>query len=109
MRTLITILLLLSTGLVFAEKRIIRDIPIEMHLAGQAVIYDGLEDFIAPDDYDHTQPGTKYASENKPVFEEIDGERVKVSDETVLVPVHSSVYKRNTFAGWEAVGKDVEE
>ena len=90
------------------DKRIIRTIPVEMHLANQAVLYDGMEDFITDESFDHTAPGVLFASEKRPVFED-DGEggQVKVSDETELVPVDPSVKKRHTFAGWEAVGTEL--
>ena len=97
-------------------KRIIRTIPIEMHLAQGAVIYDGLEDFITEDDFDHTTPDVLYASMDTPVYEQArdekgeytDGE-VKVSNETVLKAPDPSIKARQTFAGWDVVGTKVVE
>ncbi len=90
------------------DKRIIRTIPVEMHLANQAVLYDGMEDFITNDSFDHTAPGVLFASEKKPVFEDDgDGNKIKVSDETILIAVHPSIKKRHTFAGWKGRGEEV--
>ena len=105
-------LLLLITFPALADKRIIRDIPTGVHLAPPGtVLYDGLEDFLTHNDFDHT--GAKYVSINQPVWEmqEIDGvpTNVKISDETVIIPVHPSVFKRHTFGGWKAEGKKVPE
>ena len=93
-------------------KRIIRTIPVEMHLANQAVLYDGMEDFITDDSFDHTAPGVLYASVKIPVYEDQDdGEggtiSIKISDETVLRAPHISIRKRHTFAGWNAVGQEL--
>ena len=77
-----------------------------MHLANQAVLYDGMEDFITDDSFDHT--GALYCSIWKPTFKDDgDGNMVKVSDETVLIEPDSSIWARHTFAGWNAVGTEV--
>ncbi len=93
------------------EKRIIRTIPTEMHLAPpQVVIYDGMEDWIDTEGiFDHTVPGVLYASEKTPIFgTDSEGNRILVSEETVLVPPHASIKQRHTFGSWNGVGKIVE-
>ncbi len=86
-------------------KRVIRDIPVEIHLGNGAVIYDGVEDMIVPDDFDHT--GALYVAIDEPVYEDVDGKQVKKADVTELIKPHSKLKKRHTFAGWPAVGADV--
>lgn len=89
------------------DKRIIKAIPNQMHKVPVGAIgYDGNYDYITDESEDHN--GALYASVKRPRFEEDqEGNRVKVSDETVLVSPDKSIWKRHTFADWEAVGKDV--
>lgn len=92
-------------------KRIIRTIPVEMHLANQAVIYDGMEDVLVPDDFDHTAPGVLYAAIDTPIMgEDGEGNQIIISHTTELVPPHWSVSARNTFGlkpgvSWPIVGQ----
>jgi hypothetical protein len=92
-------------------KRIIRTADTKMHLGNGMVLYDGMEDFITTDDYDHTQAGTLFASTDKPVYEDqiIDSKtvRVKVSEETMLVEPDPSIREVHTFSGWEPVGTKI--
>lgn len=95
-----------------APKRIIRTAPVEMHqIPPGTIAYDGNEDFVdETGEFDHTVPGVLYASEMIPVFaDDPEGNRVKVSEETVLIPVHASVKAHHTFGGWQVVGKPLPE
>ena len=89
------------------DKRIIKAIPTELHQVPHGAIgYDGMYDYVIDESESHE--GALYASVKIPVFEDNgEGNRVKVSDETVLIPPDPGIWNRQTFAGWEGVGKPV--
>jgi len=89
-------------------KRIIKDKPQGMFKLSdypQGVMYDDMIDWIADDETDHT--GALYVAIDHPVFEMVEGERVKKSDHTEIIPPDTRIKKRHSFAGWEPVGQDI--
>ena len=90
-------------------KDIIKDLP-ETFLIDefpQGHVQDGMVRWLADDSYDEKQAGVRYAAIDHPVFETIDGEKVRISEITELVAPDPKIKGRPKFAGpWKDFEKE---
>jgi len=81
--------------------RIIKKAPIEMELVSQAVMYDGLVDYLT----DMTPAQIRTAIADSSVKYLASDTPTRTTPDTILKPAAVGLIQRHTFAGWSPAGE----